>query len=165
MAGAHSRTHGRCEKSRKCAWIRAPLSWQTGMETGIAGFRRFGVSLSPAYFLRLPSCYHQFCLLDSPRDDKGLAGKQSKLSKAIKKQRVIVRAPSCSLRSRCCGVPGCVWRQLRSVPCIQEVLTVPTTELLCTVGGGMAQPMLNLWDLLWYLPALECLEEKEKSRR
>ena len=42
----------------------------------IAEFLRFGISLSPAYFLKLPSCYHQFSLLDSPRDDKGLAGKQ-----------------------------------------------------------------------------------------
>ena len=88
--------HGRCEKSR-CAWFRAPLSWQTGVGIRIAGFWRFGISLSPAYFLKLPSCYHQVCLLDSPRDDKDLAGKQSKLSKAIKKQRVIVPVPSCSL--------------------------------------------------------------------
>lgn len=86
VAGAHSRTHGRHEKSR-CAWIRAPLSWQTRMGIRIAEFLRFGISLSPAYFLKLPSCYHQFSLLDSPRDDKGLAGKQSKLSKAIKKTK------------------------------------------------------------------------------
>ena len=86
VARPHSRTHDRHEKSR-CAWIRAPLSWQTRMGIRIAEFLRFGISLSPAYFLRLPSCYHQFSLLDSPRDDKGLAGKQSKLSKAIKKTK------------------------------------------------------------------------------
>ena len=117
--------HGRVRKVQMCLDSCTSELARQGMGSRIAGFWRSGIPLPPAHFPNLPSRYHQFCLsAPPPRDDKGLAGKQSKLSRAIKIQRVIVWAPRCSLRCRCCGDLG--GGTLRSVPGLQEELSAPS---------------------------------------
>lgn len=105
-------------------------------------------ALSPPHFSNLPSGYRQLSL-PGPQGTQAWAGEQSKLSRAIKIQRVIVWLFASASEA---GVAGCLavcGSRLRSVPCIHDALNT--------------QPFLTLWGLLRPLPALRCPGSEEKA--